>query len=326
MRLEICQKAKRFQTALAMKGLPTPGWMADPRDWENLKMHNEAMSPPDIIVRENIDFGLDGDFPRFWYAGDPYKTRLFDAMQLTFPEGERFFMKSVGAFRSAIKDPVLAQEVKDFMRQEGAHGIAHTVYHDVLRNQGLPVDRLLRENKAVLDGYSARFSRGFNIALTSAFEHFTGLLAETFFSHEETTQGMDHRIRALMAWHAMEEMEHKSVAFDVMSKVANVGYFTRSLALIRAMWRLRTIIFVYADHLLQADGYAWLARKAMFVKNMRWMFAKRGVLALPAGAFLGYLRPSFHPNDVVTIPGYYRWLASFDKDRDPVVALNALFA
>jgi len=100
-------------------------------------MHKVAKSSPDIIVRENLDFRLDGDIPRFWYAGDPYKTRLFDAMQLTFPEGERFFMKSVGAFRSAIKDPVLAQDVKDFMRQEGAHGIAHAAYHDALRRQGL---------------------------------------------------------------------------------------------------------------------------------------------------------------------------------------------
>ena len=65
---------------------------------------------------------------------------------------------------------------------------------DNLRGQGLPVDALLRENKAVLDGVSARYSREFNIALTSAFEHFTGLLAETFFSHRETTQGMDNRI------------------------------------------------------------------------------------------------------------------------------------
>jgi predicted metal-dependent hydrolase len=293
---------------------------------ETLKMHVVAKYSPDIVVRENIDFGLDGDIPRYWYAGDPYKSRLFDSMQLTFPEGERFFMKSVGTFRKAIKDPVLAHQVKDFMRQEGAHGIAHTAYHDALRRQGLPVDQLLQENKAVLDGYSARFSREFNIALTSAFEHFTGLLAETFFSHEETTHGMDDRIRALMAWHAMEEMEHKSVAFDVMIEVGKVGYVTRSLALIRAMWRLRTIMFGYADRLLKADGYGWFARKTMFVKNLRWMFGKRGVLALPVGAFLGYFRPSFHPNDIKTIPGYYRWLANFEKSRDPVMALNSLFA
>lgn len=289
-------------------------------------MQTASKTAPVIIVRENIDFGLSGDIPRYWYAGDPYKSRLFDSMQLTFPEGERFFMKSVGAFRSAIKDPALAQEVKDFMRQEGAHGIAHTAYHDNLRRQGLPVDALLGENKAVLDGYSTRFSREFNIALTSAFEHFTGLLAETFFSHQETTQGMDNRIRALMAWHAMEEMEHKSVAFDVMTNVAKVGYTKRCLALIRAMWRLRTIMFGYADRLLAADGFSWIERKTMFARNIRWMFGKRGVLALPTLAFLGYFRPSFHPNDVGTIPGYYRWLVNFEKDRDPVAALDALLA
>ena len=129
-----------------------------------------------------------------------------------------------------------------------------------------------------------------------------------------------------MAWHAMEEMEHKSVAFDVMSKVAKVGYAKRCLALIRAMLRLRTILFGYADRLLAAVWFGWFARKAMFARNIRWMFGRRGVLALPTLAFLGYLRPSFHPNDVATIPGYYRWLTNFEKDHDPVSALSALFA
>jgi len=46
---------------------------------------------------------------------------------------------------------------------------------------------------------------------------------------------------------------------------------------------------------------------------------------LPTGAFLGYFRPTFHPDDVQTIPNYYLWLASFETDRDPVTALKALF-
>jgi predicted metal-dependent hydrolase len=281
---------------------------------------------PGIVVRENIDFGFDGSIPTYWYEGDAFKTRLFDSMHLTFPEGERFFMKSVGAFRKAIADPDLAEEVKLFTRQEGQHGIAHTAYHDALRFQGLPVDRLLQENKAVLDGYWVRYSPEFNLALTAAFEHFTGLLAETFFAHEETTRGMDERIRALMAWHAMEEMEHKSVAFDVMIKVARVGYWKRCLALIKAMIRVRTMMFGYTNLMLAADGYGWFERKRLFVRNLRWMFGRRGVLALPIAHFLRYFKPGFNPREIGTLPGYFRWLAEYDRSNDPHQALAALFA
>jgi predicted metal-dependent hydrolase len=78
----------------------------------------------EIKPREQLDFKLDKGLPRFWNGGDPYKTRFFDAMSLTFPIGERYFISSVRAYRDDIKDPKLAAEVKDFIRQEAQHGKA----------------------------------------------------------------------------------------------------------------------------------------------------------------------------------------------------------
>lgn len=287
---------------------------------------NSAVHSPGIIVRENIDFGLDGTVPKYWYQSNPFKTRLFDSMHLTFPEGERFFMTSVRAFRNRIEDEELLQQVKDFTRQEGQHGMAHSKYHGALAAQGLPVAAMLKDNKATLDGFLKNRSPEFNVALTAAFEHFTGLLAETFFSHDATTLGMDDRIRALMAWHAMEEMEHKAVAYDVMVQVARVGYWTRAWALVVAMWQVRRMMFGYTDQLLKADGFSWLQRKWLRVSHMRWMFGRRGVLAMRPKHFLAYFKPGFHPNDILTLPGYYPWLVEYERSGDPQKALQAMFA
>jgi uncharacterized protein len=288
-------------------------------------MNSIALSP-DIIVRENINFGLDETVPKYWFLSDPFKTRLFDSMHLTFPDGERFFMTSVRAFRNQIVDKDLLQQVKDFTRQEGQHGMAHTKYHSALAAQGLPVAEMLEVNKATLDGYLKNYSPEFNVALTAAFEHFTGLLAETFFSHDETTSGMDDRIRALMAWHAMEEMEHKSVAFDVMERIAKVGSWQRSWALVIAMWQVRRMMFGITDQLLKADGFTWMQRKAMLVRNMGWMFGQRGVLALRPSHFFAYFKPGFHPTDIPTLPGYYAWLFEYQRSGDPQIALKAMFS
>lgn len=286
---------------------------------------NSVALAPNIIVRENINFGLDGNIPKYWYLSDPFKTRLFDSMHLTFPEGERFFMTSVRAFRNRIKDKELLQQVKEFTRQEAQHGIAHSQYHSALAAQGLPVAEMLAANKAELDGYLKNYSPEFNVALTAAFEHFTGLLAETFFSHDETTKGMDDRIRALMAWHAMEEMEHKSVAYDVMVQIAKVGYWKRILALGVAMWQVRRMMFGFTNQLLKEDGFSWLQRKTLLVKNIRWMFGRRGVLAMRFSHFIAYLKPSFHPEDIPTLPGYYTWLSEYQRSADPQAALEAMF-
>ena len=72
-----------------------------------------------IVPREKLDFGLDGDIPKYWFDGNPFKTRFFDALSTLFPEGEKFFIVCVRDFSEGITDPQLAQEVRDFTRQEG---------------------------------------------------------------------------------------------------------------------------------------------------------------------------------------------------------------
>ena len=68
---------------------------------------------PDIVPREQLSFGFDQDIPKYWFGGDPFKTRLFDAMSLIFPPGERFFMTCVRDFRDQITDFSIEE---DFLR------------------------------------------------------------------------------------------------------------------------------------------------------------------------------------------------------------------
>ncbi|MEY4766257.1 MAG: hypothetical protein RI907_2930, partial [Pseudomonadota bacterium] len=101
-------------------------------------------APHPIIPREKLNFGLDGDIARFWFEGDPFKTRALDALSIIFPPGEKFFMNCVRDFRDQITDAKLLQEIKDFNRQEAQHSMVHRQDNDRLRKQGIDVDRLTK--------------------------------------------------------------------------------------------------------------------------------------------------------------------------------------
>lgn len=282
---------------------------------------------PEIEARKGIDFGLDENLPKYWHSNDPFKTRLHDALQSTFPEGERYFISSVRAFRDQITDPKLQHEVKEFTMQEAQHGIAHTVFNELLEKQGMPMARLLAEHKNKTKEDEARWTPEYNLAITAAAEHFTALLADTYFSNKETTAGMHPKMRALFAWHAIEEMEHRSVAFDVMQKVAKVGYWTRAKAMVRATWIISYFMFHFADEMLKADGFSKWQRRKMFVKNIPWMYGPRkGILSSFTPNLLRYFKPNFHPEDIPVVHNYGQWVEVYDDTGNPHQACDAMIA
>ncbi len=276
------------------------------------------------IVRSNLDFKL-ADVPRYWFAGDPFLTRMFDALSLTFPDGERYFIQSVRLFRDQIQDPDLKQRVADFIRQEAQHGIAHDKMNQVMKDQGMPVDQFIQRLNKVFKFELKYRSPQYNIAMTAAAEHLTALMAETFYGEKDTLQDAHPYVRALFAWHAIEEMEHRDVAFDVMQQVGNVPEVTRKMALVLTTGLMFGFTLYRANVMLKCDGFNRTQRLKMNVRGLQWLFGKQGKLRKMQSQYRDWFKPDFHPSQHPIIAQYDVWLETLAQTGDPIQAGEAFW-
>jgi len=285
-----------------------------------MTMNAPAAQHP-IIAREKLDFGLDGDIPKYWFGGDPFKSRFWDALSLIFPPGEKFFMVCVRDFRDQISDPQLLADIQGFNRQEAQHTLVHRQDNERLRKQGVDVDKLNKYVDQMLNvDYRKRYSREDTLSITSALEHFTSIIAHSLFDKRDVMKEADHRVRAMYAWHAIEEVEHKGVAYDVMIDYAKVGYFKRIWGLLHASWMFPATIFHVQRQLLIHDGFTTPQRAKLLLKGLWWLFKPGGLLTPMYKSYLTYYKPGYHPWQETDQPGYEEWLAAFNGSRDPVKA------
>jgi predicted metal-dependent hydrolase len=275
-----------------------------------------------IVPREQLDFGLNADdIPTYWMAGDPFKTRFWDALSLIFPPGEKYFMTCVRAYREQITDPQMLQDIRDFNKQEAQHTLVHRQDNERLRKQGVDVDKFTKYVDTLMNKqYLKDYSPAYNLAMTSALEHCTSIIAHSLFDKRDMMKGADPRVRAMYAWHAIEEVEHKGVAYDVMADYAKVGYFKRVWALVHASYMFPKTIYVIQRQLFIQDGFSLWQRVNLFRKGLWWLFKPSGLLQPMLKHYWTYYKPGYHPWQEVDQPGYDEWLKAFNATGNPVAA------
>ena len=239
-----------------------------------------------------MDFVFDDSIPMDWFGGDPFKTMVLTALSGTFPEGERFFVDSVRHYQQNL-NPVLAAQVSGFIGQEAHHGREHDAFNQFMQRKGLPMDRIEKFVTGGMRFLRQRLSPERQLAMTCALEHFTAILAEMALENPDFFGPMDERVKALWYWHAIEESEHKAVAFDVFQDQVG-SYWIRS-----SQMAINTLEFVFFTglhtySLLKARGIQRDWR--MHLKGLNEMIGSNpGWLRKMSKAYFAYYKPSFHP-------------------------------
>jgi uncharacterized protein len=268
------------------------------------------------IPRRNVELALDPSaIPRDWVHGDAYETTFMNALSLLFPEGEQFFVRSVKAVQDRIADPELQREVVGFIGQEATHGREHRDFNELLVAHGfaeapridVTLERFLKRVREVLSPQS-------QLAATCALEHFTAMLAEQLLRDARMRNAIDATVRPLWLWHALEESEHKAVAFDVY-RATGGSYARRATVMV-----LTTAVFFAVQSLVHAR---LMATRGVLWKPWRWlrgvtrMYVYPGFLVRHIPAYLAYFGPNFHPSDRDTTALLASW-------RDELFGANGI--
>jgi predicted metal-dependent hydrolase len=189
----------------------------------------------------------------------------------------------------------LRAEVDAFIGQEAMHGRGHRAFNEMLRVQGLGVAEEAEEQLRRLLNFARRtLSPRGQLAVTCALEHFTAILAEQLLRDARHRDVIQDSVRPLWVWHALEESEHKAVAFDVYEKLGG-GYARRvSVMLLATAFFVGELAYVHA-RLLRAQGE--LANARGWLGSVSYLWVRPGLLRKLVPAYLSYFRPGFHPDD-----------------------------
>jgi len=256
-----------------------------------------------LTVRRKPDYPLAeagkpagiGPLPRWWLGGDAVASAWFTALSACFPRGEAFFIESVRAARDGASGK-LAHDIADFIAQEANHSREHIAFNRALNAAGHDFTAIDARVAMLIARAQARRIEA-NLAATMALEHFTAILAEDLLRHPELLAGCDPAVAELWRWHAIEEVEHKAVAFDTYRHATREWSRTRR-------WLLKAVMMLVVSRSFFAnrigDSLDLLAQGGERGWRMRWrlaryLFGTPGVLRRVLPAWLAYFTPGFHP-------------------------------
>jgi predicted metal-dependent hydrolase len=246
------------------------------------------------------------DLPKHFAAeGDLVLSHLFAVLSSVFPDGEDYFIRSVAAVGDRIDDAQLRADVDGFIGQESMHSREHRALNERLASFGYPT-RAIGAYVRALTSFRDRWGEKANLAYTAGLEHYTATLAETVLGDSDARAEIGHDgVRYLLLWHALEEAEHKAVAFDVYRYVGGTERMRVAIMwLIHLTFVLETSIWTAISLAMDRDARRHPLR---VLRGLRRLWRSPIVSAGQVRQLFEYHRHGFHPSDRDTTELIAHW-------------------
>lgn len=254
---------------------------------------NQHHTPDNVQpTPRRMDFTFDHDIPKYFFKNNPVLTAWTAAMSTSFPDGERFFIQSVRNYENKITDEALKKAVKGFIGQEAHHGNEHDSLNNWLITLGLPVEQQQKRLQKVMAFAQKHLPNEKQLAITIALEHFTAIMADVYLKNPAIRDSSNPQIEALFYWHAIEETEHKAVAFDVYRAAGGSELVRRLIMLNVTLGFIIQISYMQLRYL-----YVWgeLFNLKAWAQAISFFWINPGWFRKIIPSYLKYFKKDFHP-------------------------------
>lgn len=242
------------------------------------------------------------DYPKYWNNQSPVQTYHMNVLAAYLPYGERFFIHCVKSFAHKIQEPKLKTDISAFLKQEAYHGREHSrLFKRTIATHYPNLD--VSKYKFWITGTIAFLGgKKFRLAMAAAGEHYTAVVANAFLKYPDCFENMPKDLAIVWKWHAIEELEHKEVVFNML-KPLKIGYLMRSTAFL-----LMTVIQIssYIRPFLHMVKHDKLLFSLGFYQSIAQYF--RSLRAESFRNYWAYLKPSFHPSQQDTDQLIQNWI------------------
>ena len=178
-----------------------------------------------LTVRK-MRFDIDDDMDMLFVKNDPEASCYLNAISLLLPYLEPYIIRSFKQALPLVSDNELRNNMELFIKQEAQHFQQHQRYNEVVRKHYPGVEKFEVKIKEDFDSFLEHEDIKFNIGYVEGFEALT-----TGMSIIALDGGMCSRAEGtagdLFCWHFCEEVEHRTIAYDVYHNLYN-GYWHRA--------------------------------------------------------------------------------------------------
>jgi hypothetical protein len=263
-----------------------------------VRFERRPLEPGNVRPRRTA-FSFPHSIARHWLAGNAVHTHFFNAINLFVVSFEDFMGRVMRGRLQHLKSPEFERQIRGFMGQEATHSYVHAKYLQNLRDQGYRIDGFLGTCEHTFSQwFEKRLGMRVCVATIAGFEHLTALLAEIVLSGR-MLKGADPAMAEVWEWHAAEEIEHKSLAFDLL-KATSGSYLLRMVGALLGALVVAGFIGAGLVMLLRQEGVLWRKQTWRDLKGLLFGPARLAVRAV--SLFVPYLRPGFHPLQHDTYP------------------------
>jgi predicted metal-dependent hydrolase len=269
------------------------------------------MGNAETITVRRMAFEFPADLDPVFIPGEPEESYSNIALSLLLPYLEPYLIRTMRAARPHLTDPALIGALDKFAAQEGQHYRQHARFNAVFRDRGFDQLAPLEEELAAdYEGFTKTKSLRFNLAFAEGFEAFTTAMA--LAATEVDASSWHPAARDLFFWHLLEELEHRTVAFDVYDQVCG-GYLYRLFVGWFAQWHLVRFMNRATKCMLESDPatlsrYGGVAEHKARLRKLNSRFLRRFVPRL-----LPTYTPWYTPHDIAMPEGMKALAERYDR-------------